>query len=128
MSKIDNIDKFGNCVSCHKQLVKNMVIGGKVQGVVDPNYSHSYFKLNTGSILVAPICKACKVNMDLDNLEIQKNIWKEVNHGWQLEIDHMKDNPDKFRDFDSNKENDLRTLYAGLNIINHEANHKVGVK
>lgn len=126
MSKINDIDKFGNCVFCHRHLVKNMVIGGKVEGVLDADASDSFFKLNTGSILVVPICKPCKKNVDLSNVDTQKSILEEVNNGWELEIHHMKNNPDKFKDFDSEKESKLRELYAGLNIVSHEENHKVG--
>jgi hypothetical protein len=126
--KIDNIDKFGNCVGCHRHLVKNIIVGGKVQGVLDADASDSFFKLNTGSILVVPICKPCKATMNLDDAGVQSNILAEVNLGWQLELDHMKAHPDKFPEHTIEKENYIKAMYAGLNIVSHEANHKVGVQ
>jgi hypothetical protein len=126
--KIDDIDKFGNCVSCHRHLVENKVIGGKVQGVLHPDASDSFFRLNTGSILVVPICKTCKNKMDLNNVEVQSDIWKEVNHGWQLELDHMKSNIDKFPDHTPEKELKIKEMYSGMSIVGYEENHKVGMK
>lgn len=126
--KINDIDKFGNCVSCHRHLVKNVVAGGKIQAVLDPDASDSFFKLNNGSILVVPICKPCKKDMNLNDPNIQMNIWAEVNLGWQLELDHMKANPDKFPDHTPEKHNNIKKMYAELSIIGHESNHEVGVK
>lgn len=124
--KIDNIDKFGNCVGCHRHLVKNVVIGGKIQGVLDADASDSFFRLNTGSILVVPICKKCIKNMDLNDKDIQDEIWKEVMNGWQLELDHMKSNPNRFPDHTPEKEELINNLYKSLNIISYEKYHKVG--
>jgi hypothetical protein len=128
MPKIDNIDKFGNCVSCHRHLIKNIIVGGKVQGVLDADASDSFFKLNTGSILVVPICKPCKSTMDLDDPTVQSNIMDEVNNGWKLELDYMKSHPDAFPDSNCEKELAIKDLYEGLSIVSHEANHKVGVR
>lgn len=125
--KIDDIDKFGNCVSCHRHLVENKVIGGKVQGVLHPDASDSFFKLNTGSILVVPICKPCKKDMDLNDPLIQNKIWEEVNFGWQLELDHMKAHPEKFSEYTAEKEKQIKDMYAGMSIISYESNHKVGI-
>lgn len=72
--KIDDIDKFGNCVSCHRHLVENRIIGGKVTGVLHPDASDSFFRLNTGSILVVPICKPCKNGKDLNDPLVQSEI------------------------------------------------------
>jgi hypothetical protein len=127
MGEIKDIDKFGNCVCCHRHLVENKVIGGKVIGVLHPDASDSFFKLNNGSILVVPICKPCKLTMNLDDAIVQSNILSEVNNGWQLEINHMKAHPEHFADFTLDKENNLKSMYAGLNIVSHEAHHKVGV-
>jgi len=126
--KINDIDKFGNCVSCHRQLVRNVVVGGKVQGILDSDASDSFFRLNTGSILVVPICKSCKKNIKLSDPETHDKILAEVMNGWELEIHHMKRNPEHFKDFTPEKEKALRDMYSGLKIVKHERNHKVGVK
>lgn len=52
---------------------------------------------------------------------------KEVNLGWQLEINHMKEHPEKFKDHTTEKELTIKNMYSGLKIISHEANHKVGM-
>ena len=125
--KIDDIDKFGNCVVCHRHLVENRVIGGKVTGVLHPDASDSFFRLNTGSILVVPICNPCKSGKNLNDPVVQSNIWEKVNLGWQLELDHMRTHPDKFKDHTPEKELTIKKMYAELSIVGHEANHKVGM-
>src|ERR1700741_5625957 len=109
--EIKDIDKFGNCVSCHRNLVKNVVLNGKVEGVMDADADTSYFKLTNGSILVVPICKPCKATMNLDDPIVHDTIMKSVQEGWTLEMHMMKNNPDKFKDFNSEKEEKLKKLY-----------------
>ena len=125
---LQNLDKFGNCIYCHRQLVMNRVVGGKIQTVLDPDASDSFFKLNTGSILVVPICKVCKATVDLDDPTVQAEVMVSVNEGWQLELNHMKENPQLFPDHTPEKEDVVNSLYASLSIVGHEANHKVGVQ
>lgn len=124
--KIDNIDKFGNCVYCHRQLVKNMVIGGKVTGILDAEASDSFFKLDNGSILVVPICMPCKENIDLNDHAIHEEIMKEVQNGWELEIHHMREHTEHFKDFTPEKEQELRDIHSKYKIVSHEPNHKIG--
>jgi hypothetical protein len=84
--------------------------------------------LNTGSILVVPICKPCKAGKDLNDPVVQAEIWASVNEGWQLELDHMKAHPEKFKDHTPEKEEYIKKMYAGLSIVGYEENHKVGEK
>lgn len=121
-----DLDKFGNCIYCHRQLVMNKVVGGQVETVLHPDASDSFFRLNTGSILVVPICKPCKSTVNLEDPDVHKKILEEVNHGWELEIHHMRSNKHKFPEFNEKKESDVRSLYSGLSIVSHEPHHKVG--
>ena len=121
--KIDNIDKFGNCVCCHRHLVKNVILNGKVEGVLDGDADTSYFKLTNGSILVVPICKPCKKTMDLHLRVTQDTIMDSVQEGWTLELHHMRDNKDKFPEFTEDKKKQLIDYYASCVIQNYEPNH-----
>ena len=125
--KINDISHFGNCIGCHRHLVHNKVVGGKVEGVLHADASDSFFKLNNGSILVVPICKPCKATMNLNKPAVHKKIWEAVNLGWQLEINHMKEHPEMFKEFTVEKEESLKALYASLNIVSHEPNHKAKI-
>lgn len=123
--KIDNIDKFGNCVFCHRNLIKNIVLNGKIEGVFDADAASSFFKMTNGSILVVPICKPCKATVDLTDSEIQTQIMQEVQNGWDLELNHITENPDKFAQFTDKKKQDLKDYYATCEITNYEPNHEM---
>jgi hypothetical protein len=125
--KIKNIDKFGHCVVCHRNLVKNVVINGKQEGVFDGDKTEAYMKLNTGSLLPISICRQCLATTDLNDPKVHSQILEAVNNGWALEIDHMKRNPEKFPEFTAEKERTLKEFYANLHITGHEKHHKVGV-
>jgi hypothetical protein len=126
--KINDIDKFGHCVVCNKNLIRNVVINGKVEGTWHPNKDEAYMKLNQGSLMPVSICKPCKKSVDLTDPTVHANIMKAVHNGWLLEIDHMKRNPEQFKDFTPEKEESVRKMYAGLSIVGYEKNHKVGIK
>lgn len=124
--KIDNIDKFGHCCLCHKNLIRNIVINGKVEGTWHPDKDEAYMKLNQGSLMPISLCRSCKESSDLRDSNVHISIMEAVNHGWMLEIDHMKRNPEQFKDFTTEKEESLKKLYSGLSIVGYEKNHKVG--
>ena len=121
--KIDNIDKFGNCVFCHRNLIKNVILNGKIQGLLDPDADTSFFKLTNGSILVVPICKPCKRDVNLIDPIVQSHIMESVNNGWELEFHHMKANKDKFPDHTELKEQELKEYYNTCIIERYEPNH-----
>lgn len=125
--KIDNIDKFGNCCVCHRNLVVNKVIGGKVESTWHPDKDDAYMKLNQGSLMPIAICKPCKHSVDMTDPLVHTQIMQAVNNGWALEIDHMKKHPEQFKDFTPEKEKALKDMYKGLSITGYEHNHKVGV-
>ena len=121
--KIKNIDKFGHCVVCHKNLIKNVAINGKIEGVFDADKDDAMLKLNNGSLLPISICRPCKESVNLDDPKVHKQIMEAVQEGWRLEIDHMDKHPDKFPEWTPNKREHLKKFYSGLHITHH---HKGG--
>ena len=121
--KIKNIDKFGHCVICHKNLIRNIVIGGKVVGTWHPHKDEAYMISNIGALIPISICKPCKKTVVLDDSNVHENIMEAIKNGWELEIDHMKKHPEMFSDFTLEKEQELRDMYAGLSIVGYAKNH-----
>lgn len=121
--KIENIDKFGHCVFCHRNLIKNVVVNGKVEGVFDADKDEAYMKLNNGSLMPICICKPCKNDVNLDNPIVQTKIMDAVQEGWKLEMHMMRDNPDKFPDWTPEKHEKLQKHYDILSIVGHNPNH-----
>lgn len=121
--KIDNIDKFGNCVVCHKNLIRNVALNGKIEGMFDADKDEAFMKLNNGSIMPISICKNCKSKVDLDSPDVKFSIMEAVQNGWTLEMDHMNKHPELFPDWNAAKKQVLEKYYSGLSIVKHEAHH-----
>lgn len=83
----DNIDRFGHCVVCHKNLITKRVVDGKVIEMFMPIHDHTDFMLNNGSTMKVCICKPCKETTDLSDPEIQENIMEACLKGWELETE-----------------------------------------
>ncbi len=115
--KIENIDKFGHCVVCHRNLIKNVVLNRKVEGVFDADKDEAHLKLNNGSVMPISICKPCKGSVDLNNAIIQNKIMDAVQNGWVLEMNHMDEHPEKFPDWNKEKRSKLENYYSNLNIV-----------
>lgn len=81
----DDIDKFGHCVICHKNLLTKRVVDGKVVDMLTPIYSDTMFLLNNGSQLPVTICKVCKAITDLKDPVVFVQVMAAVNKGWELE-------------------------------------------
>lgn len=87
----DNIDKYGHCVICHKNLLTKRVVDGVVIDMFLPIYDHTFFMLNDGTQMQVTICKPCKQSTDLDNETVHSNIMEAVQKGWDLDK-RMSDN------------------------------------
>lgn len=85
MSNTDDIDRFGHCSFCHKNLITKRVVDGKVIDMFLPEHDHTDFLLNNGSIMKVCMCKPCKESIDLNNEEVHKDIMQAVQKGWELE-------------------------------------------
>lgn len=81
----DNIDRFGHCVVCHKNLITKRVVDGKVIEMFLPIHDHSDFMLNNGSMMKVCMCKPCKESTDLKDLLVHQNIMESCMKGWELE-------------------------------------------
>lgn len=108
---INDIDKFGNCVLCHRNLVKNVVVNNKLQGVFDADKDQIFVKFNNGSCGHIAICKPCKSNTDVSADENRAAIMEQVHIGWTLEMNHMDENADKFQGWNSDKRKLMQDYY-----------------
>ncbi len=81
----DNIDKFGHCVVCHKNLLTKRVVDGKIIDMFLPIYSDTVFLLDNGSQMQVTICKICKESTDLNDPQVHSEIMEAVMKGWELE-------------------------------------------
>ena len=81
----DDIDRFGHCVICHKNLLIKRIVDGKEVDMFMPIYSETKFLLNTGSEMSVTICKPCKETNDLNDPIVKDNIMQAVYKGWELE-------------------------------------------
>src|ERR1043165_3892177 len=81
----DNIDRFGHCVCCHKNMLTKRVVDGKVIDMFLPEHDHTDFLLDNGSIMKVCMCKPCKQNVDLTSNKVQENIMEACLKGWELE-------------------------------------------
>jgi hypothetical protein len=79
-----NEEDLIKCYSCHKKLIEERVIDGKLQKFLSPERVITQFYLNNGSKMDVALCYECK-NIDLDSPEIQDNIMNNIIDGWQLE-------------------------------------------
>lgn len=85
MSNTDDIDKYGHCIICHKNLLSKRVVDGKVVDMFLPTYDHTFFMLNDGSQMQTTICKPCKISTDLTDPTVHNNIMQAVQKGWDLD-------------------------------------------
>lgn len=85
MSHTDNIDRFGHCCVCHKNMITKRVVDGKVIDMFLPDHDHTDFLLDNGSIMKVCMCKSCKANVDLTSPKVHKYIMEACLKGWELE-------------------------------------------
>ncbi len=86
---MDNIDKYGHCVVCHRNLIVERVAEGKVIKMFLPEKEETDFLLNDGSRMRVCICRTCKREKDFTDKKLQEQIMEAVIAGWQLEVDTM---------------------------------------
>lgn len=87
----DNIDRFGHCVSCHKNLLTKRVVDGKIVDMFMPIYSDTTFLLSDGSQMQVTICKPCKESIDLNCPNKHEDIMEACVKGWKLETEICKE-------------------------------------
>lgn len=79
-----NYDRYGHCCSCHKNMLIDEVVGGKIIQRWTADYDESEYLLNDGSKMRVTICKQCQAQgKHLDT----KDIMDKVIRGWKSETD-----------------------------------------
>lgn len=89
MSNTDNIDRFGHCVCCHRNMITKRVVDGKVIDMFLPDHDHTDFLLDNGSIMKVCMCKSCKENVDLTSEKVHRYIMEACQKGWELETKQL---------------------------------------
>jgi uncharacterized CHY-type Zn-finger protein len=80
-------DKYGHCVKCHKNMLIEQSIDGKVQQRFTTDYSETEYLLDDGSKMRVAICVDCK--KELTDKDIPK-IMDCVKKGWEVEVKELK--------------------------------------
>lgn len=124
---VDDIDRFGHCVVCHKNMLYHRIVDGKEIQMFKPDHGHTEFLLDNGSRMRVCICNSCKENVDLSKPSIQEMVMKTVVRGWQLEVNSLV--ADESRpDWDIERGEKYMEDYSKLNIDCHSdgiSNHVV---
>ena len=112
---MDNIDRYGHCVTCHKSMMVERAVDGKVIPMFTPDYAETEFLLVDGSKMRVAICKPCKEHVDLASDKVKGYVMEAVINGWQLEVDSLvKDEKRPEWDVDRGKKHMAR--YSALKI------------
>jgi len=106
-------DKYGHCVSCHRCLMKEQVIDGKVQRRFEPDYKETEYFLNDGSRMRVAICKKC---LGIISENDSKSIMDSVKKGWEIETQTLVDDP-KYPHWTKEKRKEYLDRYNKLEII-----------
>jgi hypothetical protein len=116
--EINDIDRFGHCVVCHKNMLYERVVDGKAIQMFRPEHDHTEFLMNDGSRMRVCICKPCKENVDLAMPAIQEMVMACVKRGWQLEVNTLVAD-EKRIDWDFDRAEKHMEKYNSLSIECH---------
>ena len=104
-----NIDKFGHCVICHKNLLITQVIEDRVQTRFTADKNEEIYLMNDGSKMRVSICTPCKDK--LNGTEFS-SVMESVFNGWKLELED-------YDHWDKEKKESYLKKYSELEIISH---------
>ena len=80
-----DFDCFGFCVLCHKNMLTEQVVDGRVIQRFIPEYTEEEFLLDNGSRMRVAMCKSCQINLsDKDYNDIMQCVIK----GWGKELEN----------------------------------------
>ena len=102
-------DSFGCCVVCHKSMLIEEVIGGKVEKRFTHEYVEGEFLLDDGSKMRVAMCLDCKGKYSGTDKE-KSYIMDCVKAGWKKEPPNMKD-------WSAEKTKAYNEKYDNLNIV-----------
>lgn len=117
----DNIDRFGHCCKCHRNMIVKRVVDGKVIEMFAPEHDHTDFLLNNGSIMKVCMCKICKNSYDLNDPQVQSDIMEAVMKGWELETEKLIEDESK-PDWTEERGKEYLSKMEKLNIDCHADN------
>ena len=80
-------DRFGHCVKCHKKMMIEAVIGGKIHRRFLPDYTNTLFLLDDGSRMKVAICKGCKNGLKPEDYPYVMDC---VLNGWKEEVKGLR--------------------------------------
>lgn len=115
---VENIDRWGHCVKCHKNLSVDRVVDGKSIKMFLPDKEETEFILDDGSRMRVCICRPCKIDRDLTDESIQREIMDSVIEGWRLEIRGLVEDENR-KDWDAEKGNRHMEIYSRKRIVAH---------
>lgn len=116
---MDTKDRFGACVICHKDMIVERVVDGKVINMFSPEKDETIFNLDDGSIMPVSICKTCKNSVNLDDPKLHDKIMNSVVEGWQYQVDQFVSD-DKRPDWTQEKADLYMEEYGVLEISSHK--------
>ena len=100
---MNNIDRYGHCCLCHKNMIIERVVDQKVIQMFTPDKDETEYLLDDGSRMRVCICKDCKAGVDLNAVETKNNIMEAVINGWELEtkgyVDEQKWTPERQKSY-----------------------------
>lgn len=79
-------DKHGHCCKCHKNMLTEQVIDGKLQRRFLPDYDEVEYILNTGSRMRVAVCRKCKADLGPEDYEYMMDC---VYKGWEHETNEL---------------------------------------
>jgi len=100
-------DKFGHCVMCHKNMLIEQAIDGKIQNRFTPEYQETEFLLDDGSRMRVAICETCKNELKVED---EPKIMECVKLGWEVEVEGIKT-------WTAEKKSNYLKKYSKKNII-----------
>ena len=114
----ENIDKYGHCVSCHRNLTIERVVDGKVMTMFLPDKEETEFLLDDGSRMRVCICRQCKQGKDLTDPKLQETIMEAVINGWDMEVKSLVKDDSK-PDWTPDRAKDYMDVYSRKKMILH---------
>lgn len=115
---MENIDKYGHCVVCHKSLIVERAVDGKVIKMFTPEHDETRYMLTDGTEMRVCICKSCKSTIDLDNRKVKDQIMEAVINGWDLEVKSLVAD-DKKPDWTEDKAKNHMDIFGSKKIYIH---------
>lgn len=118
---MSNIDKYGHCVLCHRNLIVERVSDGKVIHMFTPDKEETEFLLDDGSKMRVCVCRPCKMTIDFNDKKTCDNIMEAVVNGWQAEVDTLVAD-EKRPEWDGKRAKEHMKVYGEKKILFHSEN------